>query len=41
MNKAIKDLCEKPQDSEKGRIEVRPVISFTSDASYYKTRFIL
>ena len=37
MNKAIKDLCEEPQDTEKGRIEVRPTISFISHASYHES----
>ena len=45
MNKAIKDSCEKTQDVEKGRIEVRPVVSFVSDATYHdsakdKAKFI-
>ena len=45
MNQAIKDLCEKSQDAEKGIIEVRPAISFVSDASYHdssknKSKFI-
>ena len=34
MNQAIKESCEKPQDAEKGRIEVRPAVSFVSDATY-------
>ena len=45
MNKAIKDLCAKLQDAEKGRIEVRQTISFVSDNSYQdsskdKSKFI-
>ena len=27
MNKAIKDSCEKTQDAEKSRIEVRPALN--------------
>ncbi len=34
MNKAIKESCEKSQDAENGRIEVRPTVSFVSDAIY-------
>ena len=45
MNKAIKNLCEKPQDVKMGRIEVIPAISFISDVSHYgssndKSKFI-
>ena len=45
MNKAIKDSCEKPQDVEKGRIKVRPAVSFVSDTTYHdsvkdKAKFI-
>ena len=45
MNKAIKDSCEKPQDAGKSRIEVRPAVSFVSDATYHdsvkdKAKFI-
>ena len=45
MNNAIKDSSENPQDAEKGRIEVRPAVSFVSDATYHdsvkdKAKFI-
>ena len=34
MNQAIRDSCKKPEEAEKGRVEIRPSIPFVSDASY-------
>ena len=34
MNQAIRDSCKKPEEAEKGRVEIRPSISFVSDTSY-------
>ena len=34
MNQAIKDSCKKPEEAEKGRVDIRPSIPFVSDASY-------
>ena len=34
MNQAIRDSCKKPEEAEKGRVEIRPSIPFVSDVSY-------
>ena len=34
MNQAIRESCKKPEEAEKGRVEIRPSIPFVSDATY-------
>ena len=34
MNQAIRDSCKKPEEAEKGWVEIMPSIPFVSDVSY-------
>ena len=37
MNAAIASVCSKAGDAEKGNIEIRPAVSFVSEATYDST----